>query len=78
MNTLLTRYMVGCYVYGTARNLVYVPEMKKDEYILDRIIRFSMWTAASPILAPTYIYCDLRNIEHKLRKMPGKIDTSPW
>jgi hypothetical protein len=75
---MLHRYLAGCYVYGVVRNLVYAPKMKKEEYITDRIIKFSAWTAASPILAPTYLYCDLKNIEQILRKMPGPIDRSPW
>ena len=78
MNHLVTKYMIGCYVYGAARNLVYAPKMKKEEYMIDRIIKFSMWTAVTPIMAPTYLYYDLRNIENKLRKMPGAIDRTPW
>ena len=70
--------MAGCYVYGTVRNLIYAPKMKENEYMIDRIVRFGMWTAASPVMAPTFLYCDLKNIEHKLRKMPGSIDKSPW
>ena len=46
--------------------------------MIDRIIKFSVFTLASPIMAPTYLYCDLKNIENKLRKMPGAIDRSPW
>ena len=46
--------------------------------MIDRIIKFSMWTAVTPIMAPTYLYYDLRNIENKLRKMPGAIDRTPW
>lgn len=78
MNTLLVKYFTACYVYGTARNLVYVPKMKENEYVIDRVVKFCVWTAASPIMAPTFLYCDLRNLEQKLRKMPGPIDTSPW
>mgnify|MGYP006277007563 CR=1 FL=1 len=78
MNSLLVKYMTGCYVYGVVRNLVYVPKLKDNEYMLDRVVGFGMWTAASPILAPTFIYCDLRNIEHKLRKMSGPINRCPW
>jgi hypothetical protein len=75
---MLARYLAGCYVYGVVRNLVYAPKMKKDEYITDRVLKFSMLTVASPIMAPTYLYCDLKNIEHVLRKLPGSIDRSPW
>jgi hypothetical protein len=75
---MLARYLAGCYVYGVVRNLVYAPKMKKDEYITDRVVKFSILTLASPIMAPTYIYCDLKNIEHVLRKLPGSIDRSPW
>jgi hypothetical protein len=75
---MLHRYLAGCYVYGVVRNLVYAPKMKKEEYITDRIIKFSVWTAVTPIMAPTYLYCDLKNIEQVLRKMPGPIDRSPW
>ena len=75
---MLARYLAGCYVYGVVRNLVYAPKMKKDEYITDRIVKFGMYTLASPILAPTYLYSDMKNIEHILRKIQGPIDRSPW
>ena len=75
---MLARYLAGCYVYGVVRNLVYAPKMKKDEYITDRVVKFSVLTLASPIMAPTYLYCDLKNIEHVMRKLPGSIDRSPW
>ena len=75
---MLARYLAGCYVYGVVRNLVYAPKMKKDEYITDRVVKFSILTLASPIMAPTYLYCDLKNIEQVLRKLPGSIDRSPW
>ena len=78
MNPLLVKYITGCYVYGTIRNLVYIPKIKENEYMIDRVIQFCVLTAATPIMAPTYLYCDLRNIEHKLRKMPGKIEMNPW
>ena len=75
---MLARYLAGCYVYGVVRNLVYAPKMKKDEYITDRVVKFSILTLASPIMAPTYLYCDLKNLEQILRKLPGPIDRSPW
>jgi hypothetical protein len=78
VNIMLAKYLGICYVYGAARNLVYAPKMKKDEYITDRILKFSMYTIASPIMTPTYLYCDFKNIEQILRKMPGPIDRSPW
>lgn len=78
MHPVMSKYLAVCYVYGAARNLVYAPKMKKEEYMIDRIIKFSVFTLASPIMAPTYLYCDLKNIENKLRKMPGAIDRSPW
>lgn len=78
MNPLIVKYLTGCYVYGTVRNLIYVPKMKDNEYVIDRIVKFGVWTAATPIMAPTFLYCDLRNLEQKLRKMPGPIDRSPW
>jgi hypothetical protein len=75
---MLHRYLAGCYVYGVVRNLVYAPKMKKEEYITDRIIKFSMLTLGSPIMTPAYLYLDLKNIEQIIRKMPGPIDRSPW
>jgi hypothetical protein len=57
---------------------VYVPKIKENEYVIDRVVQFCVLTAVTPIMAPTYLYCDLKNIEHKLRKMPGKFDRSPW
>lgn len=78
MNPFLTRYLTGCYVYGTIRNLVYAPNLKENEYIIDRMGKFFGYTAGMPILAPVCVLIDLRNLEHCVRKMPGKIDTSPW
>lgn len=72
------RYYAASVVYGAARNLVYVPKLKENEYVLDRVLRFGMWTVAAPCLAPAFLYIDLKNLEHKLRKMPGSIDRRPW
>lgn len=74
----VTRVILGCWAYGFVRNAVYAPKMKKDEYIVDRIGNFAMWTAASPILIPTYMCQDLRNLERSIRKLPGKVNTWPW
>jgi hypothetical protein len=29
-------------------------------------------------MAPGYLFKDIKNFEHVVRKMPGPIDRSPW
>jgi hypothetical protein len=74
----LHRYCLASMAYGAIHNLVYVPKLKENEYMTDVVVKFCMCTAAAPILAPTFLYCDFKNLEHKLRKMPGSIDRRPW
>lgn len=71
-------FFIGTYTYGAVRNLVYAPRIKQDEYVTDRMMKFCVWTASTPLMFPIYMYCDLKNIEHVLRNMPGKIDRTPW
>jgi hypothetical protein len=76
MNTKLI--LIGTCMYGAARNLMYAPRIREDEYVTDRIVKFAVLTIASPILTPTYLLHDLKNLEHTIRGMPGPIDRSPW
>jgi hypothetical protein len=57
---------------------MYAPPIKKDEYMTERVGTFVFWTSLTPFLMPNLVYKDVRNIEHKLRKMPGSIDIFPW
>ena len=66
------------YTYGAIRNLIYAPKIKDSEYFTDRFCTFIGYTVGSPILLPAYMLMDLKNIEHIVRKMPGKIDRRPW
>jgi hypothetical protein len=52
--------------------------MKKEEYLIDRVSKVIVYTFGAPILFPVFIYRDLKNIEHIVRKMPGPIDRGFW
>ena len=78
MHPLLNRYyMISC-AYGFVRTIVYAPPMKDTDYITDRIAKTLAFTAMSPISTPLCICIDIKNLEHKLRKMPGDINRTPW
>lgn len=72
------KWFAFSFAYGGIRNLVYAPKMKENEYITDILCTYFAYTAASPILTPAFVLVDLKNIEHIIRKMPGKIDKRPW
>lgn len=72
------KWCAFAYAYGATRNLVYAPKMKETEYFTDRLGTFIMYTVGSPIMLPAYMIIDIKNIEHIVRKMPGKVDTRPW
>ena len=37
-----------------------------------------MYILSAPFTAPSWLYKDIKNLEHVVRKMPGAIDRSPW
>ena len=78
MEKALLQYCIGAYTYGALRTIAYAPPLKKDEYVTDRVGRVFMHAISSPFMAPGYIFKDIRNFEHFVRKMPGPIDRSPW
>jgi hypothetical protein len=78
MEKAFLKYAIGAYTYVTLRTVVYAPPLEKDEYIIDRASRAIMYTLTAPFAAPIWIYADLKNLEHVVRKMPGRIDRSPW
>jgi hypothetical protein len=70
----MNKFIAGTYAYGFVRSIAYAPPMKKDEYLIDRISKVMVYTSGSPLLFPVFIYIDLKNLEHVVRKMPGPID----
>lgn len=78
MEKILIKYVVTAYAYGALRTIAYAPHLKKEEYVTDRIGLIFMNTLASSFMAPGYVFKDLKNLEHIVRKMPGPIDRSPW
>ena len=78
MEKALLQYCIGAYTYGTMRTIAYAPPLKKEEYVTDRVARAFMHTLSAPFMAPGYLFTDLKNLEHTVRKMPGPIDRSPW
>ena len=78
MEKAFVKYCMGAYTYGLVRTVAYAPPMKKDEYVTDRVVKTLFSIIFSPWAVPKYIYTDLKNIEHRVRKMPGPIDRDPW
>jgi hypothetical protein len=78
MEKTFIKYCIGASTYGLVRTFAYAPPMKKDEYIIDRVIRTLFFTMLSPCVVPNYIYRDMKNIEHRIRKMHGPMDRNPW
>lgn len=72
------RYIIGTWTYGFTRMIAYAPPMKHDEYVIDRINKTVMWTCATPLFLHILIYADIKNLERKMRKMPGPLDRFPW
>lgn len=52
--------------------------MKKDEYMTDRVAKTLGHALIAPWSLPMCIYKDIKNLEHRARKMPGPIDRYPW
>jgi hypothetical protein len=69
---------MGAITYGLVRTVAYAPPLKKDEYVTERVVRTLVLTTISPWVLPRCVYTDLKNLEHRVRKMPGSIDRYPW
>ena len=78
MEKAIIKYCIGAYTYGAVRTIAYAPPLKKDEYVTERIGCILIYTVSSIFMTPGYIFKDIRNFEHVIRKMPGPIDRSPW
>ena len=72
------RYIIASCAYGFVRTLMYAPPLRENEYIVDRIAKVATVTAISPCIAPVTLAVDIHNLEHKLRKMPGDVNRTPW
>lgn len=57
-------------MYGVLRPIAYARPLKKEEYVIDRVGRTIMYTLTAPWAAPIWMYQDLKNLEHVVRKMP--------
>ena len=78
MEKVIIKYCIGAYTYGTMRTIAYAPPLKNEDYVMDRVGGIFVHTLSSPFMAPGYLFKDLKNLEHVVRKMPGTIDRSPW
>ena len=78
MEKTVVKYCIGAYTYVALRTAVYAPPLKKEDYVTERVGRVVMYTLPAPWSAPIWMYTDLKNLEHVVRKMPGSIDRSPW
>jgi hypothetical protein len=78
MEKVFVKYCLGACAYGFVRTVAYAPPMKKEEYLTDRVGKTVFFTMLAPWSVPKYIYTDLKNLEHRARKMPGAIDRDPW
>ena len=78
MEKIFIKYSITAYTYGALRTVAYAPPFKKEEYVTDRVGRIFMHTLSAPFMAPGYVFVDLKNLEHVVRKMPGPIDRTPW
>lgn len=78
MEKAFVKYCTGAFTYGLVRTVAYAPPLKKDEYVMDRVGKTLGAVIIAPWATPVCIYTDLRNLEHRVRKMPGPIDRYPW
>jgi hypothetical protein len=78
MNPIIVRYIIGSWAYGAIRTIAYAPPLKSDDYVVDRVCKVAASSAMAPVVVPYYLLWDVRNLEHKLRQMPGKINRFPW
>ena len=78
MERIFVKYAIGAYTYVTLRTAAYSPPLEKDDYIIDRLGTTFIYILSAPMTAPSWLYKDIKNLEHVVRKMPGPIDRSPW
>jgi len=78
MEKAFVKYCIGAFTYGLVRAVAYSPPLNKDEYVTDRVGRTLFFTMSSPWSVPMFVYTDLKNLEHRLRKMPGSVNRYPW
>ena len=78
MEKALVRYCTGAFTYVTLRTVAYAPPLKKGEYVTERAGKTLAFAILAPWTAPMCVYTDLKNLEHRVRKMPGSIDRYPW
>lgn len=78
MERIFINYCKGAFTYSLLRNVAYAPPMTKDAYMTDRVMKTLGFTLLAPWLFPRCIYTDLKNLEHRVRRMPGSIDRYPW
>lgn len=78
MDKILIKYCIGAYTYGAVRTIAYAPPLKKDDYVTERVGCVLIHSVSATFMAPGYVFKDIRNLEHVIRKMPGPIDRSPW
>jgi len=78
MEKAFVKYCMGAFTYGLTRNIMYAPPLKKNEYVTERVAKIVGFTVLAPWTFPVCVYTDLKNIEHRVRKMPGPIDKNPW
>lgn len=74
---MLGKYCAAAYAYGFLRSAV-GPKLEPGEYITDRMGKIMMYTVIAPVALPSYIYLDMKAIEHIVRKMPGNVERFPF
>ena len=74
----MNRYIAVSYVYGFFRTALMAPPLEPNEYMTDRLRTAMVYTVVAPVGLPMYLYIDMKNIEHRMREMPGKVDRFPW
>jgi hypothetical protein len=78
MEKAFVKYCTCAFTYGLVRTVAYAPPLNKGEYVTDRVGKTLGAALIAPWSFPVCIYTDLRNLEHRVRKMPGSIDRYPW
>ena len=78
MDKIIASYAASSYIYCASRNILYAPELKKNEYMTERIGKHLYYMALAPFAFPVFVYSDVKNLEHVVRGMHGPVDTWPW
>ena len=78
MEKAFVKYCIGSSTYVLFRTVAYSPPLKKDEYVTDRIGKTLGFTMLAPWTFPISVYTDIKNLEHRVRKMAGPINRYPW